>query len=55
MMEIWNENKLTDEDIKSCQGDYYGCEICQHHERCAIMKIEKLIAIMEKEDKTSVS
>lgn len=54
-MDIWYETEVTDEDIEACPGDYYGCEICTYQKRCAFMRLEKLIDVMEKEDNTSVS
>lgn len=55
VMDIWYETEVTDEDIEACPGDYYGCEICTYQKRCAFMRLEKLIDVMEKEDNTSVS
>lgn len=52
-MEIWYETNVTDEDIKTCPGDYYGCEVCRHLERCTLMRLEKLIDVMK--EKSNVS
>ena len=42
MFGIWNDPEAKDEDIKSCWGDYVGCEVCIHKEKCFSFLKEKL-------------
>lgn len=42
---------VTDEDIKNCIGDYYGCEICRYQDRCFSILDEKLSKIIDKNNK----
>ena len=42
MFGIWSNPEATDEDIKTCWGDYIGCEVCIHKEKCFSFLKEKL-------------
>lgn len=44
--EPWHEH-LTDKEIKKCEGDYIGCEICRNKNRCNQIKLEELEAAMK--------
>ena len=34
MFGIWYDPEAKDEDIEKCLGDYIGCEVCIHKEKC---------------------
>ena len=42
LIEPWYR-KLTDNEIQRCNGDYIGCEICVNKNRCASLKLERLL------------
>ena len=42
MFGIWNDPEAKDKDIKNCLGDYIGCEVCIHKEKCFSFLKEKL-------------
>lgn len=46
-MAIYYEPSATDEEIKNCEGDYIGCEICRFQARCLQMTLEDLKKAMK--------
>ena len=42
MFGIWYDPEAKDEDIEKCLGDYIGCEVCIHKEKCVSFLKEKL-------------
>ena len=49
-MDIWYDTNATDEEIRNCQGDYIGCEICRNAGRCLNMMLERLDKAIRKEE-----
>lgn len=45
-MNLWNylslEYEVTDDDIRSCPGDYIGCEVCKYSNRCSKLLLSML-------------
>ena len=41
----------TEEDIRNCSGDYYGCEICRHKHRCMEYMLTDINKIIEEGNK----
>jgi hypothetical protein len=41
-MKCYNNPIATDEEIRNCPGDYYGCEICPYTETCFGMLLDSL-------------
>lgn len=50
MFEIWNDPTATDNEIKECQGDYIGCEICRYQEKCFRLKYNEIEEIERKKN-----
>lgn len=50
MFEIWNDPTATNNEIKECQGDYIGCEICCHQEKCLRLKYNEIEEIKKGEN-----
>ena len=47
MFGIWYDPEAKDEDIEKCLGDYIGCEVCIHKEKCfSFLKEVKFSATM---------
>ena len=42
MVGIGYDPEAKDEDIEKCLGDYIGCEVCIHKEKCFSFLKEKL-------------
>lgn len=42
-MNLWEEHKKpTDDQLKKCQGDYIGCELCPWGGRCIELRIKEV-------------
>ena len=53
-MNVYEKRNATDEEIRNCQGDYIGCEICPNMSRCFALMFERLDkAIQKKEEHTN--
>ena len=49
-MYIWYDTNATDEEIRNCQGDYIGCEICPNMKRCFELMLERLDKVVQKKE-----
>ena len=41
-MSIWYNPDATDDEIETCVGDYYGCEICINKDKCLSILSDRL-------------
>ena len=48
-MSIWYNPDATDDEIATCIGDYYGCEICINKEKCLSILSDRLEAALKEE------
>jgi hypothetical protein len=50
-MKVYEQPSATDDEIRKCQGDYIGCEICRYADRCIGIKLKRIDAAIHKEEK----
>ena len=51
-MAIYEQPTATNEEIKNCSGDYYGCEICRFACRCIEIKLGELNSLIKNNERS---